>query len=185
MKSKILGLLAVTLLAVTTAQGASITFSTDTDTTLRGSFSVSGTDGFTQVSAEIFRLLPENGATLGVYRGRIVDGQSPGDLPALLSFFTEFSGEGTIGTQPEYLFGLDAQDFGTFSGYYLNSEPSTLFVEYPGPTVYVLFSNWTDSGGVGGTFSGDFCFSTIEDQCSQVPEPATLALLSLGLPVWV
>jgi hypothetical protein len=181
MKPKIAGSLVVGLLAVTTAQGASITFSTDTGTTLRGSFSVSGTDGFAQAAATNFGYLPQASYALGVYRGRVLGGQSPGDLPALLAFFTEFAGQGSIETQPEYLFGLEAQDFGTVSGYYLNSLPSTLFVQFPGPKVYVLFSNWMDTGGVGGTFSGGFCFSTIEDQCSQVPEPATLALLSLGL----
>lgn len=180
MRTTAAGLLAAGLLLVSTAQGASITFSTDTGTTLRGSFSISGA-GLIEKVADHFNLLPVSASALSVYRGRNLVGQSPGDLPALLGFLTPQPGIGSIETQREYLYGSDPQEWGPFSGYYLNSLPGVFGNDYPGPTIHVVYSNWRDSGGVDGTFSGEFCFSTSEGECSQVPEPGTLALLGLGL----
>ena len=62
------------------------------------------------------------------------------------------------------------------SGVYNNNDSGT--------NVYWLFSNLRDTGGTDGTFTGDFCFSTDQDFCqsgTQVSEPATLALLGIGL----
>lgn len=54
-----------------------------------------------------------------------------------------------------------------------------------GTEVFFEFTNIRDTGGVAGTFSGDYCFATNRNDCdtstAAVPGPTTLALIVLGL----
>jgi hypothetical protein len=74
----------------------------------------------------------------------------------------------------------DAKFFGPFSGSYTNGGRS----DAGGTPVYWLFSDWQDTGGLNGTLSGKFCFSTAEADCPGVPAvplPAAAWLLLSGL----
>lgn len=180
-------LLAAIMLGGNSAVAGSIIFSTDTPTTLRGSFSVTGTD-YVERLADNFQLLPEAAGSLHVYRGRTIEGVGPSGLPAFLAFLTPKPGIGSIQTQREEIYEFAAQDFGPHAGYYLNSLPPDFInlIDYPGPVIHVLFSNWHDTGGVDGTFSGSFCFSTSESECSTIPEPSGIAVLGSGVAaLWV
>ena len=175
MKTKILGLLAVGLLAGPAAHASFIvTTTTDTATDFVGTFSIDGSTGPTYFAPTTFALLTATNAPACTKPGqligyRIIAGTaafggacnaSPDDNPFILFSYTDA-----------------AQTFADLSGMFDANSTGT--------PVFFRFSNLYDSGnGLAGTFSGAFCFSTSEGGCpppTTAPEPGTIALLGLGL----
>ena len=175
MKHRILGLLAVGLLAGPIAAHASFVTVVDTATELTGTFSFSGVTDDGTFTPSQFELGVADFTTCSGLRGSRV--------------FAESSQEGAFGTQcinaPDdassltnsFLLTDGAQTFPDRGGLYnLAAGLATI------NTVYFRYFDWSDTGGADGTFSGAFCFSTSATGCAaSVPEPDTLALLGLGL----
>ena len=175
MKYKILGLLAVGLLAGPIAAHASFVTVVDTTTQLTGTFSFSGVTDDGTFTPSQFELGVADFTACDSLRGSRV--------------FAVFSQGGAFGTQctnaPDdassltnsFLLTDSAQTFPDRSGLY-NLAAGTATIN----TVYFRYFDWSDTGGADGTFSGAFCFSTSATGCAaSVPEPGTLALLGLGL----
>ena len=189
MKSRVLGLLAAALLGVPMTATATVTFS-DSATKLSGTFQLTGRNdsfalGETLEATPIplgYRLLPDNARAeldgLDFFGSRFVSAPETGQV--IVKLFT-----GGKGSPDDPLFGLMlTESFGPRAlpedglGSYDNANGGT----DAGPVSW-RFRNLRDTGGVGGTFSGSFCFSTSPNGCnsSPAPEPGTLALLGLGL----
>ena len=158
MKSKIVGLLTVALLSGPTITNATIAFTTDTETDLVGTFSVSGVD-FSEGSTTTFFLAPAlNFAKLSECFG--VSGDSKPSPYVCVAKPDSFLAFAPVSGQTTFL---------------RSKEPLLT------TTVYWSYSNLQDTGGDDGVFSGAFCYSTNSNNCQTVPEPGTLALLGLGL----
>jgi hypothetical protein len=180
MKSKILGLLAVWLLAGPSnalANGCPsppITFSTDTNTDVAGSFVVCGAY-WTTVGPTVFPWLPNGSQYFSL--GRDTNYYEPKDY--IVFFGTAASGASP--NDPQFLAPMPTspQSFADMIGMY--SDPTS---NEPAPDVYWRFYDFNDTGGPGGTFTGNFCFSTSAATCaapSPVPLPAAAWLLLSGL----
>jgi len=174
MKNKRLGLLAVGLLMAFAAHGGTITFSTDSATELRGTFSFSGTlDNLTGVAPAEFALAGGLSFCGTLQGGRQYDAFS---TDAAFGFVCatgpDDASSGSVDIGPGLTTIADR------SGFY-NVAAGTNLSE----SVFFRYFDWQDTGGPDGSFTGAFCFSTSATACSatSVPEPGTLALLSLGL----
>ncbi len=156
---------AVSLLGFTITAQANIILTTDTATLLEGTWDVTGdTGGFIFEPATNFvPLLPNSDVDMIVNR----DGVS-------VSF-----GTNGIGSPDNPFFILDIiSGFSglEFFGEYDNNSSNTL--------IQFAFTNISDTGGVDGTFTGDFCLSANLDNCgtvTPVSTPATFALILLSL----
>jgi hypothetical protein len=169
---KLSALLAIALLAGPMSAQSSIVFSTDDATDLQGAFSFSGTTSFETAAPVTFSLLPGESAFHSLLGDRYAS-----DTKLRFGAFAV----GTPDNPFKVMIGTAGlQQFGPFSGFYTNSgQPGA-----GGTTVYWRYFDWQDTGGAGGTFSGKFCFSTVEANCSSVPAvplPAAAWLLLSGL----
>jgi hypothetical protein len=171
MKDKILGLLAVGLLAASAAHGGTITFSKDSATELQGTFSFSGTlDLLTGVSPSEFVLGPSFCTSLQGSRQYDAFETTAGFGGVCLTSPDDASASGL-------LLGAGLITFPDRSGSYNNAARSSL-----PESIFFRYFDWQDTGGPDGRFTGAFCFSTSATACSgaSVPEPGTLVLLGLG-----
>lgn len=138
---------------------------TDTTTLLEGTWDVTGyTIGFIFEPATNFvPLLPNSDVDMIIKR-----------TDSLVSF-----GTNGIGSPDNPFFQLDhTSGFSglEFFGEYNNNASNTL--------IQFAFTNISDTGGVDGTFTGDFCLSANLDNCdtvTPVSTPATFALILLSL----
>lgn len=169
MRTKLPGLLAVGLLAGSLPVQSAMVFSVDNATDLQGTFSLSGYSSATEYQAPSFALLPSTMNYLQAWReasgmGFGTMGRGYPDNP-----YFDFSSNSSL------------QTFGPYSGTYTNSAQ---FAQ-GGTPIYWRYSNWQDTGGASGTFSGAFCFSTSSTTCTAstapVPLPAAAWLLLSGL----
>lgn len=165
MKSKIMGLLTMGMLAGPIAAQAAVTFSTDTATDLVGTFSVTGTS---------------------------VDSAVPSTFDFGLSFCTPVRvSRGTTATAGLQCAGAPDDPRVTLQGTLASPQSSDpvsgttdTLAGSTVPTFYYAFSDLQDTGGAGGTFSGSFCFSRSPTGCpSFVPEPAPATLDGFYAPV--
>jgi hypothetical protein len=143
---------------------ATIIFTTDTATDLIGSWEAVGDVTVEVASAVNFApLLPGADDEFVLKRSNVA------------AFFTFLEG---VADDPIFsvLIPNVLTTYSDISGTYSNNFPFT--------PVSFLYFNLQDTGGTGGTFTGDFCFSTNSETCGRlaaVPEPGTLALLGAGL----
>jgi MYXO-CTERM domain-containing protein len=156
---------AVSLFAFAFSAQANIILTTDTDSLLEGTWDVTGdTGGFLFEPATNFvPLLP--GGFVDMILNR--DSQS-------VSF-----GTNGVGTPDNPFFTLNVSSAFTaleFLGEYNNNASNTL--------IQFAFTNLSDTGGVDGTFTGNFCLSADLANCGASAEPVsapvTLGLLLLG-----
>lgn len=158
MTSQIPGLLAVGLLAVPIAAQAAVTITTDSATDLTGTFSVTGTSVESATpSAFNFGLpfcLPVRVSRGTTATAGLQCAGAPDDPRArLLDILAGPQASGSVSGTTSALAGSAV------------------------PTFYFRYSDLQDTGGVGGTFSGAFCFSRSPTGCAaSAPEaePATL-----------
>src|SRR5262245_54162954 len=179
MRTKILGLLTVGLLAGPMAAQGSIVTVVDTATHLEGTFSFSGNTGTESVAASQFPLGQADTGDCDVLAGGRYFSSSPSLIP-----------RGDFGIQ---CVTYDPDDASPGTNFLLLTDSAETLPDRSGlyngaagratvTTVYFRYFDWSDTGGADGTFSGAFCYSTSATGCAaSVPEPGTLALFSLGL----
>ena len=166
------GLWAVGLVVAPAAQGGTITFSTDSVTELRGTFSFSGTlDLLNGVSPSEFVLGPSFCSSLQGSRRYDAFETTAGFGGVCLTSPDDASASGL-------LLGAGLITFPDRSGSYNSAAGSSL-----PESIFFRYFDWQDTGGPDGSFTGAFCFSTSATACSvtSVPEPGTLMLIGLGL----
>jgi hypothetical protein len=159
-----LPVIAATVFGMAGSAQASIVFSSDTSTQLTGSWLAVGVSPLEFKTAIAFgSLLPEGVPKIGLVKATFV-----------IQFGTNIVGDPT---NPFQNLAVPAGDtlFADYGGSFNNNPSST--------TVFFLFSGLSATAGSGGTFEGDFCFSTSSTTCTvvTVPEPASLALVGLAL----
>ena len=147
---------------------ASVIFSIDSDQTLKGTFSFSGL-GFERTEFTNFSFVPTPVTTCRDFSSTLVVERSVSRASIASRF-----GFGCIPSSEPSRF-REVSD-GGFAG--LDSEGT--YAAGTGEVFNFQYSGFEDTGGQGGTFSGEFCFSSDLAACS-VPEPTTTALLALGL----
>jgi hypothetical protein len=155
------------------AANAGIVIATDTTSILTGSFEFTGSFDDDTTAPNAFALLP------GTSDPNLFGSRSFGNDVCGIVFRTQADGSPS---DPDFLGDICAGQVATFpdlTGTYTNSGQ----VDEGGAPVYWRFSGLRDTGGPQGVFSGEFCFSTSSARCGggTAPEPATLALLGLGL----
>jgi hypothetical protein len=174
-------LAAALLCAVPPGAYGSINFTSDTSTKLIGSFGATGElSAVLYVAPTNFSYLPWILGTnahcedLELFRGAVS-----------ANYIGVVFGSNCAGTPDNPYLNLQnlslsggALTFPDVQGSYTNSG-----IGASGPRVYFSLIDLKDTGGVSGTFSGDFCFSTSRATCtaSSVPVPGTPALLAIGL----
>ncbi|MGB5101944.1 MAG: PxKF domain-containing protein [Steroidobacteraceae bacterium] len=157
MKSGFAGLLIVGLLSGPITAQAAVAFTTDTETDLVGTFSVSGTS-VASAAPSIFDFGLSFCQPVRATRGTTA---SVGLQCAGAPDYPGVSVQVTAGPQSP------ASVSGTIS----SLAGSTV------PTFYFAFSDMHDTGGADGTFSGAFCFSRGSTGCASfVPEPEVATL---------
>ena len=149
------------------AQSATLTITTDSESMLSGSFLATGDDLLVEPTFGLnFQSLPGSSSNSSIAVER-------DDIPPVTPDYIElYFGTQLSGTPdwPKFTTNIatdgDPLSFGDVSGSYQSRG---------GETVNFLFTSLHDSGGLNGTFSGNFVFTTA------VPLPPTILLFMSGL----
>ncbi|MEM1108602.1 MAG: PEP-CTERM sorting domain-containing protein [Planctomycetota bacterium] len=153
-------LLFVTALSIAPVTVAQVNITVDTAEELSGSFSITG-NASDFVIPSVFDDLPRD--TGGPFAPFITIERNTSDEDVLINPSDVIVA--ASGQDPSFgAFYADGPSFADVTGSYVATSG--------GPTVFFSYTNLADTGGAGGTFSGDFSFV--------IPEPTSALLLAAG-----